>query len=153
MNTFKIGFSGTRFGMQDSQKSRLFGLFEQIVKWYRFLGYEVEVHHGDCVGADEEFHHMARGLGVDKIVIHPPTVDEHRAFCEADESRSPYPHLTRNTHIVQEADVMLTAPPTDQEQVRGGTWSTTRLAREQRKLWYAVLPSGTLVPGPGKSEV
>lgn len=146
---FVIGFSGTRFGMSDAQKAGVFSVVESQVKFWHFMGYEVEAHHGDCVGADEEFHHIVRGLGVDRVVIHPPTVDEHRAFCEADVSAPPYPHLTRNGHIVRDSDIMVTAPPTEQEQVRGGTWSTTRLAREVRTLWRCVLPSGIQVPGPG----
>ena len=145
-----IGFSGTRFGMSDVQKTAVKQVLADAIEWHKFStrGFSaVVVHHGDCVGADDEFHHIARSLGVDKVVIHPPDKDEHRAFCEGDESRSPAPHLVRNANIVSEAHLVITAPPTDQEQIRGGTWSTTRLARSQSKLWRVVLPSGLLVRG------
>ena len=143
-----VGFSGTRFGMKDPQKVTLGKIMTDIIAWSHFIGSEVHIHHGDCVGADDEFHHICRALDVDRIIIHPPNVDSHRALCEADESRDPYPHLQRNARIVQEAKVMITAPPTEIEQARGGTWSTTRIARDAGKLWRCVLPSGIAIPGP-----
>lgn len=142
----KLGFSGTRFGMTDLQVFHVKKLLLDLSEIAPLLDEVFEVHHGDCVGADAQFHHMAKSVGA-RVVIHPPTDDRHRAFCEGDEMRDPYPHLIRNDNIVRESEFMITAPPTVLEQVRGGTWSTNRKAAAAGKLWRTVLPSGIVVKG------
>lgn len=41
-------------------------------------------HHGDCMGADKQFHELAKELGATVIVVHPPEDDKKRAFCKGD---------------------------------------------------------------------
>jgi hypothetical protein len=66
-----------------------------------------EVHHGDCVGADTEFHKLIRHLFPKaKIISHPgfPESDSRRANNACDEIR-PIPKggpLKRNRHIVDD---------------------------------------------------
>jgi hypothetical protein len=117
-----VGFTGTRLGTTYEQAV---WLQERLMT----LG-TTELHHGDCVGADDMVHDLARWLGV-RIVIHPPDDDHYRAFCEAiegDEVLDPKPYLDRNHDIVDVCDVLL-ALPDGPERLRSGTWSTVRYAR------------------------
>lgn len=90
------GFSGTQNGMTFPQKRTLALIFTEL---------EItELHHGDCIGADEEAHEIALSMGI-RIVIHPPTDPKKRAFCRAHEMREPKPYLDRNHDIVDESQV------------------------------------------------
>lgn len=138
-----IGFTGTRHGMTSAQWQgvyRLMGLYRAIV-----------FHHGDCVGADYEADMIARTWFVDKLVIHPPVMRTLRAYCQVrglpykDEILPEKPYEQRNRDIVQASDLVIAAPPSEQEQPFGGTWQTVRLAREYNKPCKVVLPSGIVV--------
>jgi hypothetical protein len=118
-----IGFTGTKDGMSDLQKSQLLRLLTGMKE----NGY-IEFHHGDCIGADAEAHDIARQLGY-RIVKHPPTLTGYQAFKQADESRLTYPYLERNRHIVQSTGFLIAAPKSDGETIRSGTWMTVRFAR------------------------
>ncbi len=92
----KIGFTGTRAGLTAQQAIRI---FRELQK------FEVtEVHHGDCVGADEMVHYQLVPLlgkpvvnddetRVERIdvschvVVHPPDNPSRRAFCGHGEQR------------------------------------------------------------------
>lgn len=93
---------------------------------------ETAVHHGDCVGADAEFHDIAWGMCF--IIVHPPIEDMYRAFCIApDKTLEPRPYLARNKDIVNQSDILIAAPNTLVEEWRSGTWSTVRYARKMGK--------------------
>lgn len=125
-----LGFSGTQLGMSAEQQS--------LLLWFLVELEPDQVHHGDCIGADEQFHRLARSLGI-YIVSHPPADSSKRAYCQADEERDPKPYLIRNKDIVNESDAMLFAPKDDHEVLRSGTWSTVRYTRMYEKpykiLW------------------
>ena len=130
----KIGFTGTQKGMSPMQ-----------IKEIHFLLWDYhpeEVHHGDCIGADEEFHNIAKEIGM-SIVIHPPIKDAKRAFCVGDESRPEKDYLTRNQEIVNETDLLVAAPKSNKEELRSGTWATIRYASQKigRKV-IVVWPNG-----------
>lgn len=91
-----------------------------------------EFHHGDCIGADEEAHMEARDLGF-FLVGHPPIDDRYRAHCKFHKTHKPKPYITRNHDIVDDTDMMVAAPRTDEEEIRSGTWATIRYAEEQGK--------------------
>lgn len=131
----QLGFTGTRFGMKPPQLDAVRTLIAS-------LG-EVTGHHGDCVGADAEFHAVLRALG-HRVVGHPPVDDEHRARCEFDELVEPLTHMKRNRAIVTIADLMIAAPFEMIEQERGGTWKTIQMARKARKPLVIAFPDGTL---------
>ena len=117
----KIGFTGTRKGLTEIQKLRLkFYLFEHSSEI-------VEVHHGDCNGADAEFHKLCEELRL-KIIIHPPTNPSNRAFCKSDHILPENEYLTRNRHIVDSCDVLLATPKGLSEELRSGTWHAIRYA-------------------------
>ena len=70
-----IGFTGTSKGMSPYQKQRILELLKELKPHL--------VRHGDCVGADTEFHQIACSLNI-KTCIHPPDNDSKRSFCQSD---------------------------------------------------------------------
>ncbi len=116
-----IGFTGTRHGMTEGQRQQLERLFADVNA--------IELHHGDCVGADEEAHEIATDARM-RVVLHPPTNPKLRAFCEAETSFTPRPYLERNRQIVENSE-MLVAAPSGPEVIRSGTWATVRYAKNR----------------------
>jgi hypothetical protein len=104
-----------------------------------------EAHHGDCVGADEEFHDLARRAGV-PVVLHPPKAGRWRAYCEgAVRVLAPADNLKRNEDIVRASELLVGAPKENEEPEasRGqGTWSCIRYARNQNRAHTIVWPDG-----------
>lgn len=134
-----VGFTGTRHGMTCQQFLAVGSLVEVLINLKHIYG-----HHGDCVGADAEFHTIAKGGGAD-IVLHPPIDETHRAWCKGvDEFRPALTHLARNRAIVQEADVMIATPFEPEWQPRGGTWYTIDRAKRTGKPLAIVLPVGII---------
>lgn len=133
-----IGFTGTRNGMTDAQKATVDEIIAREV-----CGDLTVAHHGDCIGADADFHELARGQGL-AVIGHIPVDSSHRAFCKFDEERAPLPYMKRNAAIVWESDLMIAAPPTMEELAYGGTWRTVGLARKAKRLLAIVLPDGSV---------
>lgn len=128
-----VGFTGTRRGMTERQRV-------QVAAW---LALAHRAHHGDCTGADEEFHELCRQAGV-AVVLHPPLDARLRAFCKgAEETRLTRPYLERDHDIVDECAWLIAAPFESYEPrpARGqGTWSTVRYARQRRRLIRVAWP-------------
>lgn len=149
MAGMKVGFTGTREGMTEVQANEVSDLVSMAL-------HSDELHHGDCVGADEEFHNTAmlyRAIAFQlghraRIISHPPKDERFRAFCEAaDEVREPKDYIARNRDIVDETDVLIAAPktPTAPASLKGqGTWSTVFYALGKHKTVYVVAPDGTV---------
>lgn len=119
-----IGFTGTRRGTTGPQQETL----RRILTGALIAG--GEMHHGDCVGADEEAHAIADSLGA-AIYVHPPVDPSFRAYCDGRTTAyvaEPKPYLERNRDIVDESDVLV-ACPDGPERRRSGTWATIRYAR------------------------
>ena len=133
----KIGMSGTRKGMDDESKKELVNfltkkdhpLFELPENANNI---SIEAHHGDCTGADKDFHNICESLDI-KIVIWPPLNSTLRAYCKSDDIRPPMEYLERDKKIVDETDFLIAFPETKKESVRSGTWTTIRYARKQKK--------------------
>ena len=127
-----VGFSGTQVGLTELQVHQITGYLRQLQPR--------EVHHGDCVGADAQFHALVREiLPKARIIIHPPLVDGKRAFCEGDETKEARAYLARNRDIVRGSEVLLAAPQAP-EVLRSGTWATVRFARKRNHPVILVLP-------------
>jgi hypothetical protein len=130
-----VGFTGTRDGMTPSQRARVLEILRGAT----------EAHHGDCIGADAEFHELAVYLGV-PVVIHPPEGRRYRAYCNAAEAiriERPKPYLARNQDIVIASDLLVASPKerTEPAPARGqGTWSTVRFARRYARPCEVVWP-------------
>jgi hypothetical protein len=148
----KIGITGSRKGMSKKQKDFL----------AKFLaGSEpFELHHGDCVGTDEEAHDIADDIGASKIIVHPPSDDKLRAFCSIDgglfilgthngtvvDTRQEKEYLDRNKDIVNESDFLLAFPNKEATHKgkggRSGTWYTVRYARSVGKKVIVIYANG-----------
>lgn len=126
----KIGFTGTRNGMTEKQQQEVRRILED--------SQPTEAHHGDCVGADEEFHQICVDLGIDTF-IHPPIKPDLRAFCSGDVEYEPKEYLQRNRAIVNSADVMLATPSTNKRS-RGGTWYTINYSLTVEKPTRIIYP-------------
>lgn len=129
-----VGFTGTRHGMTDAQVDTVNAfLSNKEIKC---------VHHGDCVGADTDFHGLATDSGL-TVVIHPPEDDRLRAWNRSDDIREPKPYLARNRDIVDESDFLIATPETSREEPKGGTWYTIRYARAKKPV-LVVWPDGDI---------
>ena len=127
-----IGFTGSRKGITEAQAGVLRRLLHDVS----------EFHHGDCIGADNAAHDIARAGGSPWIVGHPCTITSMRAYTACDETLRPLAPLERNRSIVNAATRMIACPLTESEVVRSGTWATIRLARKQHCPLIIVYPNG-----------
>lgn len=127
----KIGFTGTRKGMSDTQRS----LLEEALRWLMDITDAAagewavskvpEFHHGAAAGADTEAAGLARRVGY-QGVRYPATKGQE---------------LARNREIVAVIDVLIAAPLQDREIRRSGTWATIRYMLAARKP-VIMLPRG-----------
>ena len=134
------GFSGTERGMTSRQWNTVRYLFHELKLMH--------LHHGDCIGADEQAHKLAKNLlrgGSAKVTIHPPDNPRLRAFCkDYDEIRPELPYLSRNSNIARDGvDGLIVTPLEFAEVIRSGTWATIRYARKLKRPIWLVLPDGT----------
>lgn len=130
----KLGFTGTRVGMTDAQ---LDAVRDFMVDRYEFS----QLHHGDCKGADEQAHEVAQWVG-HYIVTHPPNNEKLRAYCDADETRTPKEYLERDRDIVKECDHLLATPAQSHNVDRSGTWYTIRYAIKMGIPVTIIYPDG-----------
>lgn len=142
-----IGFTGTREGMNESQKESLRRLLSHAIENDEV----VVLHHGDCVGADAEAHDIAVDLGC-SIVIHPPIVERYRAWKSEDSRnvafvREPENYVSRDHRIVDATKFLIAAPKRDVEELRSGTWLTVRYARKCKKTVARLLREPTETSG------
>jgi hypothetical protein len=131
----KIGFTGTKEGMTNHQKDMV-GL---ILIFHSLCGGIEEVHHGDCIGADDQFNDMAGELCL-RRVHHPSDVNKRRAWGKAETILPTKPPLTRNHDIVDAVDMMIATPKEWQEVLRSGTWATIRYCGKQEKMIHIIYP-------------
>jgi hypothetical protein len=137
-----IGFTGTREGMT-ARQLRCAG---QVILWLAAeagKGVKMELHHGDCVGADAQINRLARAVRC-QTIAHPPEDDTQRAHCRVDAESTPAPYLERNREIVDVTEVLIAAPKGREEEKRSGTWSTVRYARRRGRKIYLAWPDGGL---------
>src|SRR5680860_661049 len=99
-----------------------------------------EVHHGDCLGADKEFHDEAKAFTKAWVVVHPGLVNTQRAFCLGDEARAAKPFLQRNHDIANAVDLLVATPGQQYEVLRSGTLSLIHISEPTRRtpISYAV---------------
>jgi hypothetical protein len=138
----RVGFTGTRPPFTNIQ----FHALEHLILTIR--GEVTEVHHGDCVGADEAFHDLCCGLLIGiPIIIHPPVNPKWVANCTGYAARrDPQDYFDRDMDIVDETDLLIACPRTYTPVPHSGTWLTAGYARDTGKPIWFVYPDGTVVP-------
>lgn len=139
----ELGITATRRGLTDPQRVAAFDLL--VLR--RELG-AARLHHGACVGGDEQVAELAHELGY-FLIAHPsdmPGLTSDYALTLSHEVRPSRPPLDRNRDIVDETDHALLAHPAGQVEVtRSGTWATVRYARRTPDLpRVMVWPDGTV---------
>lgn len=137
-----IGFTGTRQGCTPKQLVALTDLLASLGM--------TEAHHGDCIGADDEFARIADWmLDPRRIYIHPPVDETHRAFHVGGLNNLclPKTYFARNRDIVNASDLLVGCPLTMQEQSQGGTFYTINYARKVGKPVRIVWPDGSVTDG------
>jgi len=158
-----IGFTGTRQGCTAAQLRTLGAIFQRMAAGGSpdgsvepFNHRTIRGHHGDCEGADAEFHTLVLAFGGD-VVLHPPLVRDLRAECRhAVEERPPKKFLARD-HDIADESVWVIACPKEMEEPKqkrgGGTWATVRYSAGElgkkppggaRKV-IVILPDGSEV--------
>ncbi len=138
----KLGFTGTQNGMTKEQMVAVANILD--------IQPSIEVHHGDCVGADEDFNKLASERGF-IIVTHPCVIKNKRAYCMAYYEHTPKPPLERNKDIVAAVDILIATPKEFNEVLRSGTWATIRYARDKGIPTFVINPNG-IVREYGKKE-
>lgn len=128
----KIGVTGTRNGATDFQ-------IEQIIDFFKVMTEPIELHHGDCIGVDEQVALIARECG-GKVICHPPVKPELRAFFNSDEYRTVATYFQRNRNIVNETSLLLVVPNSMEWQPRGGTWHTHDYAKKINRPYIIFWP-------------
>jgi hypothetical protein len=128
-----IGITGTQKGASAAQL--------EILKAVLWSHSPYELHHGDCVGVDEQAHNLATG----RVLIHPPTNPGKRAWClpRKGEILPEYDYLDRNHHIVQACELLI-ALPDGPERMRSGTWATIRYATKTGRPVLIIYPTGNV---------
>lgn len=130
-----VGFTGTQDGMTKRQ-------VELLTQF--FIEFDVsELHHGDCIGADDQAGRIAKGLGV-KVVSHPPVKASKRAYSPADVVLTPQPYRVRNTDIVLCSELLIVCPKQMTEVLRSGTWMTKRIAERVGRQIVVITPLGVI---------
>jgi hypothetical protein len=127
----KLGMTGSRMGMTDNAKLRL--------KYFLNENNISEAHHGDCIGADNEFHDIITEYNI-QSVIHPPTNNKARAFCSGTIILPEKDYIPRNHDIVDSTDLLIAFPSSTTEEQRSGTWATIRYARKIGKQVFIIYP-------------
>lgn len=127
--------TGSRDGMSDKAV--------EVFKEHLENADAIELHHGDCIGADKRAHDIATQLNM-KTVVHPPSNNSMRAYCNGDEIRDEMNYLDRNRCIVDESDMLIAFPSSKEEVMRSGTWSTIRYARRMNKRIIIIFTDGTI---------
>lgn len=120
-----IGFTGTRKGMTDAQKTAVMEYLEMF-----FVRYGPEFRHGVCEGSDLESAEIAVALGYQEAKF--PAGDDP---------------LARDRVIVGEAMFMLATPSNFKNIMRGsGTWYTIRYAARMHVPGVIIWPDGMSSP-------
>lgn len=153
MTFAQIGFTGTWQGMTNPQVLQVHMLLGDL---QAYAGARC-VHHGMCVGADMQFHNMARALKL--MTVGYPGVTESglrwkRGTMTVTVQHLPKPFLKRNLDIVANSDLLIATPHEGTEQKRGsGTWATIRYVLKADKPLIIVYPDGMARAGIEGVEV
>ena len=139
----KVGCTATHKGLRPLQKDGI----RKVLQDFYDKGAR-ELHHGDCIGGDDQIATIAQQIGY-RLVAHPgfnpkKVADtSFRAFHPSHVLLPVKPFLMRDRDIVDAVDVMVAGPLNPYEVRRSGTWTTVRYCRDKvKKPLYIVCPNG-----------
>jgi hypothetical protein len=135
-----VGFTGTQAGMTKEQHIAV----RRLLRTRKYS----ELHHGGCVGADEQMHELwLIEHGDLPIIVHPASgvaASKKALLSGYFRKLAELPPLERNRVIVDACDLLIATPFTADEVLRSGTWATIRYARRTGKALTLVKPRGKL---------
>lgn len=124
--------SGTQQGMSKLQSERVIVALSKLALAHLTHTPITEVHHGCCVGADEQMHELIRRhFPSIKIHGHPSDIPEKTQWDileDCDVKNPPAPPLTRNKWMIDVSYYLIAAPMQPRNVTRSGTWATIRYA-------------------------
>jgi hypothetical protein len=124
----KVGFSGSRKPLTPGQA----GALRHVLNELKGIGV-LEFHHSCCKGAEEEAHHIALEVGA-VIVGHPQRLKEgETAILQCHKLRAPELIAKCKVDIVQETNVVITAPSTTVYDPNNATWFMTMYAQNLQR--------------------
>ena len=131
-----VGFIGATDGMTDKQIVQL--------RWLLGQTEPTEVHHGDEVGADVQFHRIAVSLSI-ATVLHPSDDTTNRGFSEPFTRRfEPRKPSDRNQDIVKDSMILMIAlKDSEIADHHSDEWDLVQKAREGESLIVLIFPDGT----------
>ena len=140
-----VGFTGTRDGLTVLQKKALLNQLNSM---------DIEqALHGDCIGADYDFHRLvASNIEYATISIYPPVNPTHRANCHLIDLTTNVcvqvlkegEYIARNHNIVDDCDMLIACPKDGVEVMRSGTWATIRYAKKMKKAVCIIYSDGSI---------
>ncbi len=149
-----IGFTGTRNGMTEQQKTAFLDAL-----WDCFVYQAVEFHSGKCVGADFQAVHLVEmhACEYDRDIVqhfHPGRFANNFEDTSMEASVCLHPGTTvfrhpprtrfkRSRIIVDACELLIAAPPCKPLPDRGGTLYTINYARKQGRPLVILWPDGT----------
>lgn len=140
-----LGFTGTRRGMTAAQQRTVARLIAQVAAHSETALVGL---HGDCVGADVDFHLMCRRFGLE-VICRPCNLTRFRAYTDARAVGPPVPPMARNAKIVADSSLMFACPPNREVIKRGsGTWGTIAIARRDKRPLAIIYPEGDTLEEP-----
>jgi hypothetical protein len=131
----KVGFTGTQVGMTEYQEIALVHILRREGA--------LELHHGNCIGADEQACQIAWDMDIPPIA-HPGDTPEKQSEIESFETLPVKPNLERNHDIVDVCELLVAAPKGPPQQ-RSGTWATIRYADKVGRKTLIITPNGEII--------
>ena len=144
----RIGLAATCDGLSSIQT----GWLAEMLLVLRLRG-AVELHHGVCIGGDDQANTLAHAAGY-RTVGHPRVDHHYSDRTDCDEYRRPLHCGAFDDVILRETDLLLAFPRTDVEQYVGsGTWLTIRRAGKRGMPRLVILPGGVVYMNEGLDAV
>jgi hypothetical protein len=132
-----VGVTATREGLSPEQN-----------KWIKdFLNRNgaAVMHHGDCIGGDEELAEIFSNFDT-YIIAHPGLSSHQRANSKYNDIVLPrQDYQVRNRYIVKLSQILLAFPRGPLEEIRSGTWSTVRYAKRENSKLIIIGPDGEII--------
>lgn len=103
------------------------------------------LHHGNCIGGDEDVATLFYKGQDTYIIAHPGHISTMQSKISFNDLVLPEKHtLARNRLIVNSSDLLLGFPKIDDEDDNSGSWYTIRWAKRHRTPVIVISPTGMM---------